>query len=179
MDVNDNSPEFLGSKEYQFSTKETVGVGETLYTSVAVRDPDAGGNGVVDIACDEARSPEACAVFEVETRPGRSPGSYVGLVKLKSPLDYETRSSYDMVIVARDRGILGSLESRANVLIDVQDVQDQSPLFLNAPYTATVPENVEPGTQIFDIMVKDGDTGIAAGFFFNIFNSREKKKPKF
>ena len=74
-------------------------------------------------------------------------------------MDYETRSSYDMVIVARDRGIVGSLESRANVLIDVQDVQDQSPLFLNAPYTATVPENVDPGTKIFDIMVKDGDTG--------------------
>ena len=87
------------------------------------QDPDAGGNGVVDISCDELGSPEACAVFEVETRPGRTPGSYVGLVKLKRPLDFETRSSYDMVLVARDRGTPESLESRTNVLVDVEDVQ--------------------------------------------------------
>ena len=42
---------------------------------------------------------------------------------MKRPLDFETRSSYDMVLVARDRGTPESLESRTNVLVDVEDVQ--------------------------------------------------------
>ena len=41
VDVNDNRPEFTlraqGTGGYSFSTKETVRVGETLYTSVAVK----------------------------------------------------------------------------------------------------------------------------------------------
>lgn len=39
------------------------------------------------------------------------------------------------------------------------DVQDQPPVFLNSPYSATVSENTEEGTSIMTIRAKDGDTG--------------------
>ena len=36
---------------------------------------------------------------------------------------------------------------------DDDDVQDQDPVFLNGPYSATVPEGVAPDTRIFEIQV--------------------------
>ena len=133
-------------------------MGETLFTSVGVRDPDAGLNGVLRLFCDETKSPDACDVFDIQAQE-RGPGSYIGLVTLKKPLDFEARSSYDMVVVAEDQSPDKPLSSTANILIEVTDVQDQPPAFLNAPFTATVPENVESGTPIFDVLVMDGDTG--------------------
>ena len=66
----------------------------------------------------------------------------MGLVLLKKPLDYEERSSYDMAIRAQDRGLTKSLSSTANIRIEINDIQDQPPQFLNAPYSRTVPENI-------------------------------------
>ncbi len=67
LDVNDNKPEFLNAP-YSFSIDETVRVGETLFSSVAVRDLDSELNGRVNIICDEELSPEACDVFEINTK---------------------------------------------------------------------------------------------------------------
>ena len=168
LDVNDNEPQFLNSP-YSFAVDETVEVGDTLFASIGVRDLDTGLNGIVDITCDENLSPEACEVFEIKTQaadldsirfPNSNKGStYLGFVVLKKRLDYEERSSYEMVIRAKDRGLKQTLSSTTNILIDINDIQDQPPQFLNAPYTETVSENTAPGTKIFNINVRDGDTG--------------------
>ena len=39
-------------------------------------------------------------------------------------------------------------------------LQDQKPFFVNAPYSATVAENTPPGSSIFKVLVRDGDTGL-------------------
>ena len=93
-----------------------------------------------------------------------SPGSYAGLLSLRRPLDYEARSSYNLVLRAVDgaggpEGD-GARASTASVLVEVEDVQDQTPLFVNAPFSATVPENTPPGSPIFKVLVRDGDTGL-------------------
>ena len=54
----------------------------------------------------------------------------------------------------------GARASTASVLVEVEDVQDQTPLFVNAPFSATVPENTPPGSPIFKVLVRDGDTGL-------------------
>lgn len=65
-----------------------------------------------------------------------------------------------MTLKATDGATNGkSLESFASVAIDVLDVQDQPPIFLNSPYSATVSENTEEGTSVMTIKAKDGDTG--------------------
>ena len=79
---------------------------------------------------------------------------------LKKALNYEDKSSYNLVIEARDGGEEKVLRSFADVIVQVEDVQDQDPVFLNGPYSATVPEETAPGSTIFEIQVRDGDTGI-------------------
>jgi hypothetical protein len=53
---------------YRFSVNETSRVGETLFTSVGVRDLDAGTNSVVTLSCVQEESPEACETFEIKAR---------------------------------------------------------------------------------------------------------------
>jgi hypothetical protein len=60
---------------------------------------------------------------------------------LRQALDYETRSSFNLVVKATDGG---GKSATANILVDVVDEQDQSPFFVNAPYSAEIPENTPP-----------------------------------
>jgi hypothetical protein len=73
-------------------------------------------------------------------------GEYVGTISLLKPLDYEQRSGYSLVLKATDVASEPSarLTAIANVAIDVMDVQDQPPIFVNAPFSATVAEATAP-----------------------------------
>ncbi len=64
IDKNDNAPEFV-KEVYKFSVDETVDVGETLFTKVALFDADSGINALVRLTCDAEASPEACDTFEI------------------------------------------------------------------------------------------------------------------
>lgn len=55
-------------------------------------------------------------------------------------LDYERRSAYVVTLQAADASE-SPLRAAASVAVAVRDEQDQPPVFLNAPYSATVPEN--------------------------------------
>jgi len=159
LDKNDNIPKF-NDLPYTFTVKETESVGQTIYTDIKVTDADAGPNAQVKLTCiKEESSPDACETFDIFESP-LNLGEYIGLVVLKKPLNYEEKSSYNLVIQAQDSGEDQILSSTANVLIQVEDIQDQDPVFLNAPYSATVPEGSPEGSPIFEILVRDGDTGI-------------------
>lgn len=67
-------------------------------------------------------------------------GTFRAHISLIKQLDFETRSAYIMTLKASD-GASSPLTAFASVAIDVLDVQDQPPVFLNSPYSATVAEN--------------------------------------
>ncbi len=150
MDKNDNAPTFARTV-YEFDVDETEPVGKTLFAQIGLSDADEGSNSVVRLYCDSTLSPEACEVFDVKAQ-AQSPGSYIGLVTLKKPLNFEERSSYDMVIRAEDSGV-PSLSSTTNVLIQVNDIQDQAPFFINAPYSVSIPENVPEVNSKFNLIL--------------------------
>jgi hypothetical protein len=68
----------------------------------------------------------------------------MGIVTLAKQLDFETKSSYSLTIRASDSNPKKSLSAMATIAISVKDVQDQPPVFLNAPYSATLQENTPP-----------------------------------
>jgi hypothetical protein len=80
---------------------------------------------------------------------------------LKKPLDFERRSSYSLALTASDNALdkRTRLSASATVAVQVQDVQDQPPMFLNAPFSATVPEQIKAGVSVLSVRVKDGDAG--------------------
>lgn len=157
LDVNDNTPVFHG-QPYTFAVLESSSPGSTLFSNINVTDADGGANAEVKLRCVQEETPEACAKFEVrEARVAE--GEYVGIISLKVLLDYETERLYTMVVRASDGGPEKRLTSTATVMIEVKDVQDQPPIFLNAPFSATVREASSPGTSVLEIRARDGDLG--------------------
>ncbi|KAG7208603.1 hypothetical protein KM043_014812 [Ampulex compressa] len=162
LDENDNAPVYHG-RPYAARVPESAHVGGLLLPSgtITITDEDGGVNADVHVECVPAsRDDDVCDVFEVSTEK-LAEGKYDVQITLTEPLDYERRNSYLINLLATDGASdpLKRLQARATVAVDVLDVQDQPPVFLNAPYSAALPENTGPGHTVLTVRARDGDTG--------------------
>ncbi|XP_074596109.1 cadherin-87A-like isoform X2 [Brevipalpus obovatus] len=152
-DANDNRPQFIGGP-FKYAISESVKVFTTIIENLKVTDSDAGSNAHLDIKCNSIVNQAACDTFQIHTSNTAS-GVYIVSVSLRGvPLNYETTSSYTLPLIAIDKG---GLSSDANITIDVIDVQDEPPKFLNGPYSITVNESTPSGTNVLTIIARDGD----------------------
>lgn len=156
LDVNDNDPDFFNSP-YKGSIKEDLGIDE-LVMPVHARDIDAGLNSQLEyslINVDPLTFP-----FYIVPNTG---DLMVGKV-----LDREKQSSYSFQVRVSDKGTPArSVETR--VIIDLIDVNDNTPTFDHSLYNVTVREDVSIG-HILDVSVKahDPDAGDYARVTYNI-----------
>lgn len=74
------------------------------------------------------------------------------------PLDREERDVYDLVVVVRDARA-PPRTATAQVKVFVDDVNDNSPQFLNLPFAMTIPESAEPGDVLYQVAAVDRDSG--------------------
>lgn len=159
-DFNDNAPRFIG-RPYSTSISEETPVGSIIEVSpnIMVTDPDEGENAEVTLACirTEGEYDDICEIFDVVT-DRISDGNFTAIITLMKPLDFESRSSYILTLLAEDGAAANSLSSIATVSINVVDTQDQAPVFLNAPYSVTVQENLSEDSLIMIVYAQDGDT---------------------
>lgn len=159
-DFNDNAPQFIG-RPYSTSISEGTPVGSVIEVSpnIIVTDPDEGKNSDVTLVCmDDNDYDGICETFNVVT-DRISDGNFTAIITLMKPLDYETRSSYILTIVAEDDAILNPLSSVTTVSINIADIQDQAPVFLNAPYSVSIRESSPEDIHVLTIHAVDGDTG--------------------
>ncbi|GBP73902.1 Cadherin-23 [Eumeta japonica] len=160
QDVNDNPPIFH-NRPYTVNISEATPAGEEIQLNppIKITDSDEGVNAEIHVVCstkDKGSDSEACSTFKIITDE-ISPGEYEIRLFLREPLDYESRSAYIISLEASDVSDR-PLKAHASIAVTVSDVQDQPPVFLNAPFSATVPENTKPDTSIMEIIAKDGDT---------------------
>lgn len=73
-----------------------------------------------------------------------------------STLDREERSSYRMVVVATDRGT-PSLSGTATLTVELDDVNDSRPRFLQPVQTISVNESTPPGVVVATLAAEDPD----------------------
>ncbi|XP_042646437.1 protocadherin gamma-B5-like [Tyto alba] len=145
LDVNDNAPEIA-----VLSVWSPVGEDAPVGTVVAVlkaSDPDSGENGRV--SCELSGE----APLSLVASPG---GSYK--VVTASALDREQAAEHRVTVVARDRGS-PSLSSRAALVLEVSDVNDNAPVFEEAAYSAYVAENNAAGAPVLRVRARDADAG--------------------
>ncbi|CRK98096.1 CLUMA_CG011464, isoform A [Clunio marinus] len=160
-DFNDNRPTFLG-RPYSVKIVETSKIGQVLDMSpIIVIDKDEGINSEVSMTCfretnEEVDSP--CDYFDVITIK-KSEGNYLAELRLIKPVDYESRKSYVLTILAQDGSRDSPLTSNATVNINVIDAQDQPPVFYGEPYSVVLQENMEPNVMVLALNVSDGDFG--------------------
>ncbi|XP_040903617.1 protocadherin Fat 4-like [Toxotes jaculatrix] len=154
-DVNDNQPEIeITSLSSRIPEDAPLG---TVVALMGVTDLDSGVNGQV-----------VCSVpghlpFDLKPSPD---GQSYSLVT-KDYLDKETVHRYDIEITAKDLGS-PALSSTKVIQVDVVDVNDNSPLFTESPYTFYVPENNKAGMSIFSVSATDADGGENAAVTYSL-----------
>ncbi|XP_058065906.1 cadherin EGF LAG seven-pass G-type receptor 3 [Anopheles bellator] len=161
-DYNDNAPVFVG-RPYSATISESTKPGSNVTVSpeIVATDQDEGANAELTFSCyqDPTKgSDDICEVFTVHTEK-IAQGKFGAWLELRKPLDFETRPSYILTVQAKDGSPNNALRAYATVAITILDVQDQPPVFINAPYSATIPENTIEGTAVLTINATDGDTG--------------------
>ncbi|XP_055941511.1 cadherin-23-like [Argiope bruennichi] len=157
LDQNDNPPKFQNAP-YIISVDETTTPGTTIYKDIIVTDADIGANAEMKLSCLSELTPLACQKFEIRS-VAISAGRIRGEIVLTEAVDYEEQTSYTMSIQAEDLSEFRKMKSTTSILININDIQDQPPLFQNAPFTATVLENSVKGTSVLNLVVRDGDSG--------------------
>ncbi|XP_018607260.1 protocadherin gamma-A11-like isoform X7 [Scleropages formosus] len=145
LDANDNAPVF-NQKLYRASVPENSSKG-TLVTKVSATDGDIGANGDVRYTLRQ-KAETSNGVFEIDEISGE--------IFVREIIDFEKIKKYEINVEARDYG--GFTDSCA-VIIDIIDVNDNTPLITLTSFTNPVSEDALPGTTIAVINVKDLDSG--------------------
>ncbi|XP_025199596.1 cadherin-87A isoform X2 [Melanaphis sacchari] len=170
LDVNQNQPVFVhpSANNSTLSILEDVSVGTSIIT-VCAEDKDFGENGRVTYFFKVANSnAQQTDEFTINTETGQ--------IKTQILLDYETKSSYQLVLVARDQGSPTWHESLKLLTINLIDVNDNKPRFPiqdnHKPlYTFYVKENNRPQYKIGQIKATDLDQGENARIYYYLISN--------
>ncbi|XP_062443263.1 protocadherin Fat 2 [Rhea pennata] len=82
-----------------------------------------------------------------------------GTLKIKKAVDHEITKWYQIDVMAHCSHQETELVSLVSVNIQVQDVNDNRPVFEADPYKAFVMENMPSGTTVIQVTANDQDTG--------------------
>lgn len=144
-DFNDNAPEFLPVKN-PIQVLESVESGAVIVTGLAV-DLDRGkGNSVQTYVLLPETDTFALTVTE----------NMEFQIHLKNTLDRESKSFYQVVVLAKDGGDI-PLTGSVTLNIEVTDDNDNFPMFSKQQYNLSVQENVATETVILKLSAVDKD----------------------
>ncbi|KAJ1128049.1 hypothetical protein NDU88_006437 [Pleurodeles waltl] len=160
VDINDNAPLFPALVS-RFTIAETTLPG-TRFPLNGAFDPDVGTNAL----CTYHVSNNAFFVLEGGTTDCKSKS--VGLV-LKKPLDREQRTEHHVTITAADGGT-PKRSGTTEIIINVQDANDNPPVFDKAVYTVKVLEDTAAGSLVIKINATDLDEGDNADIMYSFSN---------
>ncbi|XP_060905083.1 protocadherin gamma-A11-like [Labrus mixtus] len=154
LDANDNAPVFSQSV-YKSSVSENISRG-TVVAIVSAVDVDQGFNGNITYSFTHLEEDSSCP-FTINP--------YTGEVTLTGEIDYEVSLNYEINIQAKDPwGLVGA----SKLMIELIDVNDNSPLIIMASFSGKISEDSTPGTVVALISVQDKDSGKNGQIHLNI-----------
>lgn len=157
-DINDNAPVF-NREIYEVSVPETSPP-NTPVIRLKVTDRDEGKNAQVSL---EIVGGNEGGEFRVNAD--------TGMLYTAVPLDAETKAFYTLTVSAIDQGNTGTRkQSSAKVKINVQDTNDNDPIFEQSNMTIMVDENEPAGTTVTKVTARDRDSGENAYISYSIAN---------
>uniref|UniRef100_UPI0037E70EB4 protocadherin alpha-3-like n=1 Tax=Semicossyphus pulcher TaxID=241346 RepID=UPI0037E70EB4 len=159
VDVNDNAPE-IEVTSFSHAIPEDSKPGTTV-ALISVKDLDSGLNGKV--ICYLSQD------LPFTLTPSLQSSMYSLVTKVL--LDREQQAQYDVTIIGKDAGE-PSLSSDKTIQIDLSDVNDNSPVFSQNPYTFYITENNNPGASILSVTARDDDEGSNSLISYHILRYR-------
>ncbi|KAM5328467.1 cadherin-12 isoform 2-T2 [Glossophaga mutica] len=161
-DVNDNPPRFPKSI-FHLKVPESSPIGSAVGRIRAV-DPDFGQNAEIEYNIVPG---DGGNLFDIVT----DEDTQEGVIKLKKPLDFETKKAYTFKVEASNLHLdhrfhsVGPFKDTATVKISVLDVEEP-PVFSKPLYTMEVYEDTPVGTIIGAVTAQDLDVGSSAVRYF-------------
>ncbi|XP_074002687.1 cadherin-12 isoform X2 [Numenius arquata] len=161
-DVNDNPPRFPKSI-FHLKVPESSHVGSAIGRIRAV-DPDFGKNAEIEYNIVPG---DGGNLFDITT----DENTQEGVIKLKKPLDFETKKAYTFKVEASNLHLdhrfhsVGPFKDTATVKINVLDM-DEPPVFSKPTYTMEVYEDTPVGTIIGAVTAQDLDAGSSSVRYF-------------
>ncbi|KAL1777596.1 protocadherin-23 isoform X1 [Sigmodon hispidus] len=148
-DVNDNEPVFRW-QVYNVTLAEHAPVGH-CFLQVKATDADVGLYGLVRYSLyDGFQSHEAPPEFQIDPQDGR--------ICVSQDIDRERDpGTFDLLVKAKDGG---GLSAQAFVRVEVEDVNDNHPIFNPSTYVTSISGQTPPGTEIINILASDRDSGM-------------------
>ncbi|ELV09857.1 Protocadherin-23, partial [Tupaia chinensis] len=119
-------------------------------SQVTASDADAGLYGLVEYSLyDGFQSHEAPQAFRIDPHDGR--------ICVTRDIDREgDPSTYDLLVKAKDGG---GLSAQAFVRVELEDVNDNHPVFNPSAYETSLSGQTQPGTEIIGVFATDRDSG--------------------
>uniref|UniRef100_A0A3B4UZN1 Protocadherin 2 alpha a 15 n=1 Tax=Seriola dumerili TaxID=41447 RepID=A0A3B4UZN1_SERDU len=161
LDINDNSPSFP-EKDKRLEISESVLPGARFQLKPS-RDSDSGQFSVQQYKLSSNDH------FRLEVRDKGKDGKIPILVLQKS-LDREVVGSHSLVLTALDGGKPPN-SGNMNILVNVLDVNDNTPIFSKDIYSVTITENVPIGTTVVQVNATDLDEGQNGEVYYSFGNS--------
>ncbi|XP_022108017.1 protocadherin Fat 1-like isoform X2 [Acanthaster planci] len=144
--ANHNNPQFDDDFPTIISVREDVAVGNEVVL-VKASDRDPGFNGKLIYAISDGND-DSHFQMDFET----------GVLRVLRPLDREQDSSYALTIKVSDLGQPRSTEKR-HITINVEDVNDNAPVFDQTQYDADLSEDTYSGMVFLAVHASDRDIG--------------------
>ncbi|XP_076149210.1 protocadherin alpha-3-like [Alosa pseudoharengus] len=148
VDVNDNTPVF-SKPLYKVRVNENVPF-STIVITLNATDLDEGVNAELLYSLIGRGSTSASNMFAINSATGE--------ITVKGSLDYEKTAAYEIRAQAMDRGH-SPRSTHCKVLVEVVDLNDNSPEIVVTSLMSPVKENAEIGTVVALVTVTDKDSG--------------------
>ncbi|XP_075902923.1 protocadherin alpha-5-like isoform X4 [Nelusetta ayraudi] len=163
IDVNDNAPE-ISVTSLMSPVKEDAELG-TIVALMVVSDKDGGNNGLTH-----------CKV--VGSVPFKLKSNYKNDYSLvvDGPLDRESTSQYNVTVTATDEGS-PPLSGSKVIIVDISDVNDNPPRFMESVVNVYVKENSHSGSVISTISALDPDLDSNAKLTYMLLESAPRNIP--
>ncbi|KAM6923457.1 uncharacterized protein FYW49_005903 [Xenentodon cancila] len=148
LDINDNFPTFEKTL-HKTTITENAPIGTTVIT-VTATDEDEGPNKDIVYLLNSKDQDHILEVFEIDSK--------TGTIIVKGPIDFETNPAFEIRVQATDKG-QPALTAQCKVLVEVVDLNDNTPDITVTSLFSTVKEDAEIGTAIALVSVLDRDGG--------------------
>ncbi|XP_076279539.1 cadherin-related tumor suppressor fat [Lasioglossum baleicum] len=146
LDENDEAPRFSQSVIEVTLSENTPP--QSLVATLTAVDNDQGTNGSVAYSFHSSVSRDYPKTFALD--------GLTGQLTTKIPLDRETTAEYRILVIARDQGTPPQ-SSTATVVLTLEDVNDNAPVFYPWRYLMPIPEDAPPGTTVGKVKATDAD----------------------
>ncbi|XP_068133139.1 protocadherin-23 [Hyperolius riggenbachi] len=156
-DSNDNEPVFM-QQFYNVTLQEHSALGY-CFLQVKATDSDSGSFGQVHYSLyDRAHSSKESQKFAIDRDSGH--------ICVSQDIDREADpGTYDLLVKAEDEG---GLSTQAFVHVEIEDINDNVPVFETTNYVASISSHTQAGTEILNVLAVDQDAGTFGEVLYEI-----------